>query len=85
MRKKIRLWNGMRPDNNVHSIFLGNKLREMLNDNLKLKLDIEMLKRKIENHDKNIQLVFSFLDRLIEEQEKPEPRKRIGYKQSENN
>jgi hypothetical protein len=29
---------------------------------------------------KNIELVFSYLDELIENQEKPKPRKQIGFK-----
>jgi hypothetical protein len=55
------------------------KMREMLTDTLTLKLDIEEIKKKIENQDKNIELVFSYLDELIEKQEKPKPRARIGF------
>jgi len=35
----------------------------------------------IENQDKNIELVFSYLDELIEKQENQKPRKQIGFKQ----
>jgi len=41
------------------------KLREILTDNLNVKLEIEEIKKKLENHDKNIELVFSYLDELI--------------------
>ena len=58
------------------------KMHEMLSDTLKLQLDIETIKKKLENQDKNIELVFSYLDQLIEKQENPEPRKQIGFKQS---
>jgi len=58
------------------------KMREMLDDTLKLQLDIEYIKKKLENQDKNIELVFSYLDELIEKQENQEPRKQIGFKQS---
>jgi len=34
------------------------KMRSMLMDTLVLKLDIEDIKNKLENHDKNIELVF---------------------------
>jgi hypothetical protein len=58
------------------------KMREMLSDTLKLQLDIETIKKKLEHQDKNIELVFSYLDQLIEKKENPEPRKQIGFKQS---
>ena len=50
----------------------------MLIDTLSLKLDIADIKKKLENQDKNIELVFSYLDELMEKQEKP--RTQIGYK-----
>lgn len=56
------------------------KMREILTDKLSIKLDIEEIKKKLENHDKNIELVFSYLDELIEKQENPQLRKQIGYK-----
>lgn len=56
------------------------KMREMLIENLSIRLDIEEIKKKLLNHDKNIELVFNYLDELIEKQENPKPRKRIGFK-----
>ncbi len=56
------------------------KMRQLLTDNLSVKLEIEEIKKKLQNHDKNIELVFSYLDELIEKQENPQPRKKIGYK-----
>ena len=56
------------------------KIREMLTDNLNIKLDIEEIKKKLKNHDKNIELVFSYLDELIEKHESPKQRKMIGFK-----
>ena len=58
------------------------KMRELLSDTLKLKLDIEIIIKRLENQDKNIELVFSYLDRLIENPENPKPRKQIGFKQT---
>jgi len=40
-------------------------------------------KKKIDNHDKNIELVFSYLDELIGKQENPIERKPIGFRISE--
>ncbi len=54
------------------------KMRKSLNDNLQLKLEIETIKKKLGNHSKNIELVFNYLDELIEKKEKP--RVKIGYK-----
>jgi hypothetical protein len=56
------------------------KMREMVADSLSLKLEIENIKKKLTNHDKSIELVFSYLDELIEKQENPKPRKQIGFK-----
>jgi hypothetical protein len=35
------------------------KMRQMLTDTLRLNLDIELIKTKLENQDRNIELVFS--------------------------
>ena len=53
----------------------------MLTDNTELRLEIEQIKHKLGNHSKNIELVFQYLDELLEKKEKPEkPRIQIGYK-----
>lgn len=56
------------------------KIRQILTDNLNVKLEIEEIKKKLENQDKNIELVFSYLDELLEKQENPLPKKKTGYK-----
>jgi phage regulator Rha-like protein len=56
------------------------KMREILTDNLSLKLDIEEIKKKLSNHSKNIELVFNYLDELIDKKDNEKPRKEIGYK-----
>jgi len=60
------------------------KMREMLTNNLSLRLDIEEIKKKLASQDKNIELVFNYLDELMEKQENPEPRRQIGYKRNNN-
>ena len=60
------------------------KVREMLIDNFSIRLEIEEIKKQLSNHDKNLELVFSYLDELIEKQENPTPRKAIGFKTSGN-
>ncbi len=58
------------------------KMREMIADNLRIHLDIEIIKKKIENQDKNIELVFSYLDELMEIKDNSKPRNPVGFKQS---
>ena len=65
---------------NIQIMRIFTKIRQMLTDNLSLKLEIEEIKKKKQNQDKNIELVFSYLDELIEKQENPEPRKTVGFK-----
>jgi len=56
---------------NIRIIRIFTKLREMLTDNLNIKLEIEEIKKKLSNHSKNIELVFNYLDELIEKKENP--------------
>ncbi len=63
----------------IRIIELFVKMREMLTDTLNLKLEVEEIKKKLENQDKNIELVFNYLDELIEKNENPKPRKQIGF------
>ena len=56
------------------------KMREMLQEKMNVRKEIEAIKKKLENQDKNIELVFSYLDELIEKHESPKPRKSIGFK-----
>jgi hypothetical protein len=52
----------------------------MFMDNTELRLEIEKIKSKLDNQDKNMEVVFRYLDELIENKEDPKPRKRIGFK-----
>ncbi|UOY08897.1 hypothetical protein L0P88_10160 [Muricauda sp. SCSIO 64092] len=65
---------------NIQIIRVFTKIREMLTDNLNLRLEIEGIKKKLADQTKNIELVFSYLDELIERKENPKPRNKIGYK-----
>ena len=55
-------------------------LREFISDNLNIKLEIEEIKKKIANQTKNIELVFNYLDELIDKQDHKVERNKIGYK-----
>ncbi len=52
----------------------------MLTNNTELRLEIEYIKKKINNHDKNIELVFKYLYELLEKKENPTLWPQIGYK-----
>lgn len=65
---------------NIQIMRIFTKVREMLTDNLSLKLEIEEIKKKLANQDKNIELVFNYLDELIEKHDNPQPRNQIGFK-----
>lgn len=56
------------------------KMREMFTDNTELRLDIEQIKHKLGNHSKNIELVFQYLDELLDKKNDPKPRTQIGYR-----
>jgi len=56
------------------------QMRRMLTDNLSLKLEVESIKKKLSNHSKNIELVFNYLDELIDKKDQKKPRTKIGYK-----
>jgi len=56
------------------------KMRKVLTGTLNIRLEIEDIKKKLDTHDKNIELMFSYLDELIEKHENQRPRKQIGYK-----
>jgi hypothetical protein len=69
---------------NIQIMRVFTKVREILTDNLSVRLEIEEIKKQLINHDKNIELVFSYLDELIEKHDNPKTRKAIGFKTPSN-
>lgn len=56
------------------------QLRRSLNSYSELKLEIEQIKKKLNNQDKNMEIVFQYLDELADKKKQTETkRKRIGY------
>lgn len=55
------------------------RIRQILSDNTELRLEIEQIKKKVNNHDKNIEIVFRYLDELLEKKEQPHQRNKIGF------
>ncbi|MDO9000850.1 MAG: ORF6N domain-containing protein [Bacteroidota bacterium] len=67
-------------DLNILIMRVFSHIRKMLTENTELRLAIEKLEKKSDNHSKNIELVFKYLDELLEKKENNIPRKSIGYK-----
>lgn len=67
---------------NIQIIRVFTKIRQVLTDTMSLKLEIEEIKKKLSNQNQNIELVFSYLDELMDKKENAKPRKRIGFKQN---
>ena len=65
---------------NIEIIRVFTKIRQAISENLNVRLEIEEIKKKLINQDKNIELVFSYLDELIDKQDNKEERTKIGYK-----
>jgi hypothetical protein len=65
---------------NIQIIRIFTKLRQILSDNTELRLEIEQIKKKIHNNSQNIEIVFRYLDELIEKKNDLVERERIGYK-----
>lgn len=67
---------------NIQIIRVFTKIRQVLTDTMSLKLEIEEIKKKLSNQNQNMELVFSYLDELMDKKENTQPRKRIGFKQN---
>ena len=68
----------------VRIIELFEKLREMFINNTEMRLEVEQIKKKLHNQSQNIELVFQYLDELIENKENSKPRAAIGFKANPN-
>jgi hypothetical protein len=65
---------------NIQIMRLFTKLRQAMIDNTELRLLIEKLSRKTENNTKNIEVVFQYLDELMEKKIKTTTQ--IGFNQN---
>jgi hypothetical protein len=69
---------------NIQIMRVFTKVREILMDNLNIRLEIEEIKKKLANQDKNIEIVFSYLDELIERHNSRKAVQIKGFKSSGN-
>lgn len=65
---------------NIQIIRIFTRMRQLLMDNTEIRLAIEKLEKKTDNNTKNIEVVFQYMDELIDKKESVKPRKQIGYK-----
>nr|WP_121271542.1 ORF6N domain-containing protein [Pedobacter schmidteae] len=66
---------------NIQVIRTFTRIRQMLSGHTELRLDVEKIKKKLDNQDKNMEVVFRYLDELLEKKDQPQlERKSIGYK-----
>ena len=65
---------------NIQIMRIFTQMRKLLSDNSDLRLNLEELRKKTENNTKNIEVVFQYLDELIEKTEEQKPRTQIGFK-----
>jgi hypothetical protein len=65
---------------NIQIIRIFTRMRQLLMDNTEIRLAIEKLEKKTDNNTKNIEVVFQYIDELIDKKEIVKPREQIGYK-----
>ncbi len=65
---------------NIQIMRIFTKVRQMLMDNAELRLAFEEIKTKVDKQGKTIELVFRYLDELLEKRNKPTERTLIGFK-----
>lgn len=64
---------------NIQIIRVFTRIRQMLLDNTELRLAIEEIRKKTDKNTQSIELVFKYLDELLQKKEQS-PSVRIGYK-----
>lgn len=66
---------------NIQIIRMFTKVRQMLTDHNELRMEVEKIKKKLDNQDRNMEVVFQYLDELLDKKVEPLSEcKSIGYK-----
>ena len=67
---------------NIQITRVFTRIRQMLLEHTEVRLEVEKIKKKLDNQDKNMEIVFKYLDELLERKERPEiERKYTGFKE----
>jgi len=64
---------------NIQVMRIFTQFRKSLSDNSELRKQIKDIRDQLHNNTQNIELVFQYLDELVEKKEETKSRKRIGY------
>ena len=64
---------------NIQIMRIFTRIRQVLMDNTELRLAIEEIKKKTENNTKNIEVVFQYLDELLEKNKNTSSQSKIGF------
>jgi hypothetical protein len=56
---------------NIQIIRTFTCIRQMLSEHTELRLEVEKIKKKLDNQDKNMEVVFQYLDELLEKKDQP--------------
>ena len=64
---------------NIQIMRIFTRIRQALMDNTELRLAIEEIKKKTENNTKNIEVVFQYLDELLEKNKTASSQSKIGF------
>ena len=65
---------------NIQIMRIFTRIRQALTDTTELRLAIEEIRQKTDNNTKNIEVVFQYMDELLDKKEIQKDRERIGYK-----
>jgi len=68
---------------NIQIVRIFLRMRHLYLDHTELRLEIERIKKDLKDQGKNIEIVFRYLDELINKQHEPPKRRQIGYKPDE--
>lgn len=67
---------------NIQIMRVFTKMRKMILENTEIRFEVEKIKKKLDNQDKNMEIVFQYLDELLEKKQEPKvDRKHIGFKE----
>jgi ferritin-like metal-binding protein YciE len=64
---------------NIQVMRIFTRIRRMITDTAALKSEIDQIKKDVHNQNQNIEVVFQYIDELMEKKDKALPRKRIGF------
>ena len=67
-------------ETNIQIIRTFTHMRQLMMNHAELYIEIEKIKTRLDNQDKNMEIVFRYLDELLENTAKPRSRNQIGYR-----